>query len=65
MCNRCIIILHYEFSLGSILNKKVLLQERKRHTGRRVGSARYAALSNGWGGGGGNKGNLSHPYISN
>ena len=38
-------------------NKKVLLRERKRHTVRRVASARYAALSNGgypiqswWGG---------------
>ena len=31
-------------------NKKVLLGKRKRHTARRVTSARYAALSNGWGG---------------
>ena len=31
-------------------NKKVLLRECKRHTARRVGSARYAALSSGWGG---------------
>ena len=31
------------------VNKKVLLRERKRHTARRVASARYAALSNGWG----------------
>ena len=31
-------------------NKKVLLRERKRHTACRVGSARYAALSSGWGG---------------
>ena len=34
-----------------ILNKKVLLRESKRHTARRVASARHAALSNGWGGG--------------
>ena len=32
------------------LKKKVLLRERKRHTSRRVASARYAALSNGGGG---------------
>ena len=32
-------------------NKKVLLRKRKRHTVRRVASARYAALSNGGGGG--------------
>ena len=32
-------------------DKKVLLRERKRHTARRVASARYAALSNGWVGG--------------
>ena len=32
-------------------NKKVLLRERKRHTARCVASARYAALSNGGGGG--------------
>ena len=31
------------------LNKKVLLRERKRHTARRVASARYAALCNGGG----------------
>ena len=31
------------------LNKKVLLQERKRHTTRRVASARYSPLSNRWG----------------
>ena len=30
-------------------NKKVLLRERKRHTARRVASARYAALSSGGG----------------
>ena len=35
--------------LVSNTNKKVLLRERKRHTARRVASARYAALSNGWG----------------
>ena len=29
-------------------NKKVLLCEHKRHTARRVASARYAALSHGW-----------------
>ena len=34
----------------SYVNKKVLLRERKRHTARRVASARYAALSSGWGG---------------
>ena len=33
-----------------MLNKKVLLRERKRHTAHRVASARYAALSSGWGG---------------
>ena len=33
--------------LNSELNKKVILRERKRHTTRRVASARYAALSNG------------------
>ena len=33
-------------------NKKVLLRERKRHTARRVASARYAALSHGGRGGG-------------
>ena len=32
--------------------KKVLLCERKRHTARRVASARYAALTPDWGGGG-------------
>ena len=32
------------------INKKVLLRERKRHTARRVASARYAALCNGGGG---------------
>ena len=32
---------------------KKVLQERKRHTARRVASARSAALSPGWGGGGG------------
>ena len=31
------------------INKKVLLRERKRHTARRVASARYAALCNGGG----------------
>ena len=31
----------------SLQNKKVLLRERKKHTARRVASARYAALSNG------------------
>ena len=38
------------FSLLKYYNKKVLLRERKRHTTRRVTSARYAALSNGEGG---------------
>ena len=33
-----------------LVNKKVLLRERKRHTASRIASARYAALSNGWGG---------------
>ena len=33
-------------------NKKVLLRERKRHTARRIASARYSALSPGGGGGG-------------
>ena len=31
-------------------NEKVILRERKRHTARRVASARYAALCNGEGG---------------
>ena len=31
----------------SLLNKKVLLRERKRHTARRVASARYAAVIRG------------------
>ena len=35
-----------------VLNEKVLLRERNRRTIRRVASARYAALSNGWVGGG-------------
>ena len=33
-------------------DKKVLLRERKRHTVRCIASARYAALSPDWGGGG-------------
>ena len=33
------------------INKKVLLRERKKHTARRVASARYAALSPNGGGG--------------
>ena len=33
----------------TVVNKKVLLPERKRHTARRVASDRYAALSNGGG----------------
>ena len=40
-----------QLTLWSI-NQKVLLRERKRHTARHVSSARYAALSNGWGAGG-------------
>ena len=32
------------------MNKKVLLREHKRHTVRRIASARYAALSNVGGG---------------
>ena len=35
-----------------LVNKKVFLRERKRHTASRIASARYAALSNGWGEGG-------------
>ena len=42
----------------NLTNKKVLLRERKRHTARRVASARYAALSNGWVGGG-----VPHPVM--
>ena len=38
------------------VNKKVLLRERKRHTARRVASACYAALSNGWEG-------VPHPVL--
>ena len=34
----------------NLIYKKVLLRERKRHTARRVASARYAALCNGGGG---------------
>ena len=50
----------YQISYCKIIfcNKKVLLRERKRHTARRIASARYAALSGGgdtpsqvWGGG--------------
>ena len=37
---------------GKNVNKKVLLRGRMRHTGCRIASACYAALSN-WGGGGG------------
>ena len=36
----------------NLFNKKVFLRERKRHTARRVASARYAALCNGGGGDG-------------
>ena len=43
--------------LKTIRNKKVLLRERKRHTARCVASARYAALSNGGGGG------VPHPVM--
>ena len=39
--------------------KKVVLSERKRHTARRVASARYAAQSNGWEGGRG----VPHPVL--
>ena len=42
-----------------MIHKKVLLRERKRYTARRVASARYAALSNGGGGGEG----LPHPLL--
>ena len=42
-----------------IFNKKVLLRERKRHTTRRVASARYAALCK-WGGGVPRVGGLPH-----
>ena len=41
---------------NSGINKKVLLRERKRHTARRVASARYAALSRG-------EGTLPHPRV--
>ena len=54
--------------------KKVLLRERKRHTARRVVSARYAALSYGWGrstpsspgggGGGVTPGTPHHPDLA-
>ena len=41
----------YQWPHKFFKNKKVLLHECKRHTARRVASARYAALSNGgWGG---------------
>ena len=36
--------------MDTLLNKKVLLRECKRHTAHRIASARYATLSNGWGG---------------
>ena len=48
----------------SQIHKKVLLRERKRHTARRVASARYAVLSNGgypiqsWVGG------VPHPVLA-
>ena len=42
-------------SINNFTNKKVLLRERKRHTAGRVASARYAALSNGWG--------VTHPDL--
>ena len=38
---------YYRDSSGYRSHKKVLLRERKRHTARRVASARYAALSRG------------------
>ena len=41
--------LHYASLFNHIYNKKVLLRERKRHTARRIPSARYAALSSGGG----------------
>ena len=51
--------------------KKVLLRERKRHTARRVASARYAALSPNLGGGGypiqswtGEPCKLGYPHLS-
>ena len=47
--NNClweVFLLQLEF-VQRITNKKVLLRERKRHTARRVTSARYAALCNG------------------
>ena len=54
MCILKVSLLLCKFNHGcrSILlrNKKVLLRECKRHTARCVGNARYAALSNGWGG---------------
>ena len=50
-------------------NKKVLLRERKWHTARRVASARYAALSNGYHppsrpGQGGTPGTPHHPDLA-
>ena len=41
----------------TIINKKVLLRERKRHTARRVASARYADLSSD------GEGGMPHPVL--
>ena len=48
--NRALCYLRLNKVIIIYYNKKVLLRERKRHTARRVASAHYAALSNGWGG---------------
>ena len=45
-------------------NKKVLLREHKRHTARRVASARYAVLSNGGGGTPSSHGGGGYPIQS-
>ena len=44
-------------------NKKLLLRERKRHTARRIASARYAALCNGGGGTPGRGGTPSQVWV--
>ena len=54
MYHTCILVIQSNIKI--ILNKKILLRERKRHTARRVASARYAALFNGGGG-------LPHPVL--
>ena len=53
VCKRSDCSILTDLIVEEILNKKVLLRERKRHTARHVASARYAALPSVcvWGGG--------------